>query len=120
MKRIDYGLDCFMYTNESMPNYKYMGCYSCLGHRLLTNIITKFKLPLCLYLFPPPSCFYSSGYNDKQEILLHKLINKMVTFEIDPKRYEIMKEKYKRALVNFKVSFTMAVDLCKETKEATV
>ena len=44
----------------------------------------------------------------------------MVTFEIDPKRYEIMKEKYKRALVNFKVSFTMAVDLCKETKEATV
>jgi len=42
------------------------------------------------------------GYNDKQETLLNKLINKMVTFEVDPKRYEIIKEKYKRALVNFK------------------
>jgi len=42
------------------------------------------------------------GYNDKQNILLDKLINKMVTFEIDPKRYEIIKEKYHRALVNFK------------------
>lgn len=32
------------------------------------------------------------GYNDKQHILLKKIIEKMATFEIDEKRFEIIKE----------------------------
>lgn len=32
------------------------------------------------------------GYNDKQPILLKKIIEKMATFEIDEKRFEIIKE----------------------------
>lgn len=32
------------------------------------------------------------GYNDKQHILLKKIIEKMATFEIDEKRFDIIKE----------------------------
>lgn len=32
------------------------------------------------------------GYNDKQPILLKKIIEKMAAFEIDEKRFEIIKE----------------------------
>lgn len=32
------------------------------------------------------------GYNDKQHIILKKIMEKMVTFEIDDKRFEIIKE----------------------------
>lgn len=32
------------------------------------------------------------GYNDKQDILLKKIIEKMATFEIDEKRFDIIKE----------------------------
>ncbi|XP_066457093.1 insulin-degrading enzyme isoform X2 [Eleutherodactylus coqui] len=42
------------------------------------------------------------GYNDKQHILLKKIIEKMVTFEIDEKRFEIIKEAYMRSLNNFR------------------
>ena len=71
------------------------------------SLPTWIVLPFCSYtkrniIF---SFYIISGYNDKQETLLNKLINKMVTFEVDPKRYEIIKEKYKRALVNFKVAY---------------
>lgn len=40
-------------------------------------------------LFPQLSV---KGYNDKQHILLKKIIEKMATFEIDEKRFEIIKE----------------------------
>uniref|UniRef100_A0A8C4YMS4 Insulin-degrading enzyme n=1 Tax=Gopherus evgoodei TaxID=1825980 RepID=A0A8C4YMS4_9SAUR len=42
------------------------------------------------------------GYNDKQHILLKKIIEKMTTFEIDEKRFEIIKEAYVRSLNNFR------------------
>lgn len=37
------------------------------------------------------------GYNDKQHILLKKIIEKMATFEIDEKRFDIIKEAVRRA-----------------------
>ncbi|XP_051504314.1 insulin-degrading enzyme isoform X2 [Myxocyprinus asiaticus] len=42
------------------------------------------------------------GYNDKQHILLKKIIEKMATFQIDEKRFEIIKEAYMRSLNNFR------------------
>lgn len=33
-----------------------------------------------------------AGYNDKQHVLLHKIFDKLVHFQIDPKRFEIYKE----------------------------
>uniref|UniRef100_A0A8C2MPK7 Insulin-degrading enzyme n=1 Tax=Cricetulus griseus TaxID=10029 RepID=A0A8C2MPK7_CRIGR len=42
------------------------------------------------------------GYNDKQPILLKKITEKMATFEIDKKRFEIIKEAYMRSLNNFR------------------
>uniref|UniRef100_A0A668VJ59 Insulin-degrading enzyme n=1 Tax=Oreochromis aureus TaxID=47969 RepID=A0A668VJ59_OREAU len=42
------------------------------------------------------------GYSDKQHILLKKIIEKMATFEIDEKRFDIIKEAYMRSLNNFK------------------
>lgn len=32
------------------------------------------------------------GYNDKQHILLKKIVEKMATFEIDERRFDIIKE----------------------------
>ncbi|XP_075906176.1 insulin-degrading enzyme isoform X2 [Nelusetta ayraudi] len=42
------------------------------------------------------------GYSDKQHILLKKIIEKMATFEIDEKRFNIIKEAYMRSLNNFR------------------
>ncbi|VVC86828.1 unnamed protein product [Leptidea sinapis] len=41
------------------------------------------------------------GYDDKQQILLEKIIDKVVNFKADPKRFEIMKENHIRAIKNF-------------------
>ncbi|CAH1389545.1 unnamed protein product [Nezara viridula] len=43
------------------------------------------------------------GYNHKQKILLEKIMEKMTNFEIDPKRFEILKENYIRGLKNFEI-----------------
>ena len=32
------------------------------------------------------------GYNDKQDVLVQKVMDKMVNFKVDPKRFEIWKE----------------------------
>lgn len=37
------------------------------------------------------------GYSDKQHILLKKIIEKMATFEIDEKRFDIIKEAVSKA-----------------------
>ncbi|XP_076025376.1 insulin-degrading enzyme isoform X2 [Genypterus blacodes] len=42
------------------------------------------------------------GYNDKQHILLKKIVEKMATFEIDERRFDIIKEAYMRSLNNFR------------------
>lgn len=48
------------------------------------------------HLFPLPSISFPQlsvkGYNDKQHILLKKIIEKMAAFEIDEKRFDIIKE----------------------------
>lgn len=44
------------------------------------------------------------GYNDKQHILLKKIIEKMATFEIDERRFEIIKE-----AVSFMLKFCPSV-----------
>lgn len=41
------------------------------------------------------------GYSDKVDVLLRKVVEKLVTFKPDPKRYEILKELYGRSLRNF-------------------
>ncbi|XP_077114691.1 insulin-degrading enzyme isoform X1 [Ranitomeya variabilis] len=42
------------------------------------------------------------GYSDKQHILLRKIVEKIATFEIDEKRFDIIKEAYMRSLNNFR------------------
>ncbi|XP_015602966.1 insulin-degrading enzyme isoform X2 [Cephus cinctus] len=41
------------------------------------------------------------GYDDKQHVLLEKILDRMVNFKVDPKRFEILKENYIRGLKNF-------------------
>ncbi|XP_071641482.1 insulin-degrading enzyme-like isoform X1 [Temnothorax longispinosus] len=41
------------------------------------------------------------GYDDKQRVLLEKIMDRMINFKIDPKRFEILKENYIRCLKNF-------------------
>lgn len=49
---------------------------------------------LLFFIFSLLSIFQLSvkGYSDKLHVLLKKIMEKMVTFKIDPKRYEILKE----------------------------
>ncbi|XP_076245093.1 insulin degrading metalloproteinase isoform X2 [Calliopsis andreniformis] len=42
-----------------------------------------------------------SGYDNKQHVLLNKTLDKLVTFQIDSKRFEIFKESYIRNVKNF-------------------
>ncbi|KAK6178603.1 hypothetical protein SNE40_013354 [Patella caerulea] len=44
------------------------------------------------------------GYNDKQDILLQKILERLTSFRVDPKRYEIIKELYERSLKNFEAN----------------
>ncbi|KYM94749.1 Insulin-degrading enzyme [Cyphomyrmex costatus] len=44
---------------------------------------------------------FISGYDNKQHVLLEKLMDRMINFKADPKRFEIIKEKYIRDLKNF-------------------
>uniref|UniRef100_A0A8D0AT95 Insulin-degrading enzyme n=1 Tax=Sander lucioperca TaxID=283035 RepID=A0A8D0AT95_SANLU len=60
-------------------------------------------------IFHVPSVLYHGllqlsvkGYSDKQHILLKKIIEKMATFEVDEKRFDIIKEAYMRSLNNFR------------------
>ncbi|KAM0735141.1 Insulin-degrading enzyme [Formica fusca] len=41
------------------------------------------------------------GYDDKQRVLLEKIMDRMINFKIDSKRFEILKESYIRNLKNF-------------------
>ncbi|KAK3874449.1 hypothetical protein Pcinc_020613 [Petrolisthes cinctipes] len=41
------------------------------------------------------------GYNDKQHVLVEKILERLTTFTIDPKRFDILKDAYIRALRNF-------------------
>lgn len=41
------------------------------------------------------------GYNDKQHVLLSKIMDKLTNFEVDQQRFDILKESYIRGLKNF-------------------
>ena len=43
------------------------------------------------------------GYSDKQQVLLHKIMDKLTKFTVDPNRFNILKEFYARGLKNFQV-----------------
>ena len=43
------------------------------------------------------------GYSDKQQVLLHKIMDKLTKFTVDPNRFTILKELYARGLKNFQV-----------------
>lgn len=45
-----------------------------------------------LHLYHCPLQLSVKGYNDKQHILLKKIIEKMATFDIDERRFDIIKE----------------------------
>jgi len=42
------------------------------------------------------------GYNDKQRVLLEKIMDKLTAFQVNEKRFEILKENYARGLKNFR------------------
>ncbi len=56
-------------------------CLSSFYWSILINIQCMFVCQLSV-----------KGYNDKQHILLKKIIEKIASFEIDEKRFDIMKE----------------------------
>ena len=43
------------------------------------------------------------GYSDKQQVLLHKIMDKLTKFTVDSNRFTILKELYARGLKNFQV-----------------
>jgi len=45
-----------------------------------------------------------NGYNEKQKVFLEKIVNKIVNFEVDAKRFKIYKQKAVRKLKNFKAA----------------
>ena len=47
-----------------------------------------------------PSSFFR-GYNEKQCLLLDKIIARMVNFKVDEERFKVLKESYQRGLKNF-------------------
>ncbi|XP_077991993.1 insulin-degrading enzyme-like isoform X2 [Glandiceps talaboti] len=81
----------FMYNQlikDSLVEYSYAAEIAGLGYNLENTIYG-------LYLG-------IKGYNDKQPILLTKVLEKMTAFQIDEKRFNIIKEAYTRNLHNFK------------------
>ncbi|XP_070539954.1 insulin-degrading enzyme-like [Ptychodera flava] len=81
----------FMFNSlfkDSLVEYSYAAEIAGLGYNLENTIYG-------LYLGV-------KGYNDKQPILLRKILDKMTTFVVDEKRFDIIKEAYTRSLDNFK------------------
>lgn len=46
--------------------------------------------------------FSIRGYNDKQLVLLEKVLDHLFDFKIDEKRFDILREEFIRSLKNFK------------------
>lgn len=49
------------------------------------------------------------GYSDKQYILLRKIMEKMTTFEIDEKRFDIIKEAVRSNCDSFSQSYKVLI-----------
>ncbi|KAJ1521592.1 hypothetical protein ONE63_003243 [Megalurothrips usitatus] len=74
---------------DALNEYSYAATLAGLGYSLG---ITTTGLQLVL-----------EGYSSKQHVLLDKIVEKMVNFEVDPQRFDILKENYMRTLRNFKL-----------------
>ncbi|XP_044760344.1 insulin-degrading enzyme [Coccinella septempunctata] len=72
---------------DALNEYAYSAEVAGLKYELIN---TKYGLILAI-----------EGYNDKQHILLEKIIDRLTSFKVDPKRFEIYKENYIRNLRNF-------------------
>ncbi|XP_045464651.1 insulin-degrading enzyme [Harmonia axyridis] len=72
---------------DSLNEYAYSAEVAGLKYELIN---TKYGLILAI-----------EGYNDKQYILLEKIIERLTSFKVNPKRFEIYKENYIRNLKNF-------------------
>jgi len=46
-----------------------------------------------------------SGFNHKLDVLLKKTIDKLLTFKIDPLRFEILKEEVTKVTVKLKINY---------------
>jgi len=46
---------------------------------------------------------YLRGYSEKQDVLLEKVLEKLVGFKVNKERFKVLKENYERGLKNFKV-----------------
>ncbi len=46
---------------------------------------------------------YIRGYNQKQHVLLEKILDKLVQFKVDAERFAVLKENYGRGLKNFEM-----------------
>uniref|UniRef100_T1ISN5 Insulin-degrading enzyme n=1 Tax=Strigamia maritima TaxID=126957 RepID=T1ISN5_STRMM len=72
---------------DALTEYTYAADLAGLSYNL-TN--TKYGMILSV-----------KGYNDKQHVLVEKIMEKFTNFEINPKRFDILKEAYIRGLKNF-------------------
>ncbi|XP_034948180.1 insulin-degrading enzyme isoform X2 [Chelonus insularis] len=80
----------YMYTQlfkDSMNEYAYNAGLAGLSWELIPN---KYGITLSI-----------GGYHDKHRILLTKIMDKMINFTFDKKRFDILKEHYIRSLKNF-------------------
>nr|XP_031836448.1 insulin-degrading enzyme isoform X1 [Nomia melanderi] len=73
--------------NDSLNEYAYAATLACLKGDISYN---NYGITIAI-----------TGYDDKQHILLEAIMDKMINLEIDPKRFEALKENYSRALSNF-------------------
>jgi len=76
--------------NDAFTEYVYNAELAGLSHHLYS---TNYGVTLSV-----------KGYSDKQHILLKSIMEKMTHFEVDPQRFEVLKEKYVRSLKNFRAA----------------
>ncbi|XP_076308148.1 insulin-degrading enzyme-like [Tachypleus tridentatus] len=72
---------------DALSEYAFAACMAGLTYELCD---TEYGINLYIY-----------GYNDKQHILLKKILEVMTHFKVDPKRFQIQKEMYIQDLKNF-------------------
>jgi len=76
-----------MLFKDEMNEYVYAAELAGLGYSLAN---TKSGITLAV-----------KGYNDKQKVFLEKIMDKLTTFQVNEKRFDILKEAYTRGLKNF-------------------
>ena len=73
--------------NDILTEYSYDASLAGLGYQLDSQ---DNSLALTL-----------GGYNDKLDVLLQKILHELVEFKVDPRRFEILKDRVRRQYTNF-------------------